>query len=113
MRAEDGVSMKIPTRFKLMGQTIEVVWKDHLNQERNRKGEAHYWSNEIWLQRENDGMSARREMVDETFCHELVHWLMFFAGQDYCGKDMTDDEHLVGLLGCLLHQALVTMEYEE
>jgi len=103
--------VKIPRRFKLLGQTIEVEFVDDLRHEDDAYGLACFRSNKIQIQRNMDGIRRTQEQLAHTFCHELVHWLLY-AG--YTGKyeeALHTDEALVDLLGGLLQQALDTMEY--
>ena len=44
-----GKTMKIPKQFKIMGETIKVVFKDDLKDRRDNFGESHHRFNEIWI----------------------------------------------------------------
>ena len=43
---------------------------------------------------------------EQTFCHELVHWIL-----NVMSEDEKHDEQFVETFSMLLHQALTTMEY--
>jgi hypothetical protein len=107
--------MKIPTRFRLLGQTIQVVWKDEMVKEDDNTGQARYRFNEVAIQRPSQAYPRTQEQVEQTFCHELVHWLLYRAEGAHTGKKdwMHQEEDFVDLLAGLLHQSLTSMEYEE
>lgn len=107
--------MKIPKRFKLMGQTVEVVYKDDFRYENDWHGLTSFRRNKIELQTPSKDNPIPDCQIEGTFCHELMHFILFFTGSDYKSPkdDLHCDEHLVDLCGQLLHQALSTMEFEE
>jgi predicted SprT family Zn-dependent metalloprotease len=104
--------MKIPKRFKLMGRTIEVEYDNQLLYDDDRQGSAQYRFNKIVLQPRNDAQPMPN--LEQTFCHELIHWILYFSGAAYKGDrdHMHQEEGLVDVMACLMHQALTTMEYE-
>lgn len=107
--------MRIPKRFKLLGRTIEVVENPRLMQDRNWCGAACYEEGKIELQPSSEAYKAAPDKLEQTFCHELSHFLLYHAGGtvNHELKQMAhQNEELVDLLGSLLHQALTTMEYE-
>lgn len=107
--------MKIPTRFKLLGQTIEVVWNKELTSEQDWSGAAVYRRNRIEIQPSLEGHPRTQEQIEHTFFHELTHWVLYYAAAFYPSQKehLHQDEGLVDLVGGLLHQAFSTMEYEE
>ena len=106
--------MKIPKRFKLMGQTIEVEYQSDHFRDNGWEGTASYRRNKIILQPNSDAVPLKPEMLEQTFMHELVHFVLYHSGAAYTGKRdyMHQDEGFVDLTASLLHQALTTMEYE-
>ena len=107
--------MKIPGRFKLLGQTISVVFVPGEFTERDgAHGFASYRLNQIQLRPPTETHPLSAEQIGQTFCHELTHFILFHAGAAYTCKDddMHRDEGFVDLFGSLLHQALTTMEYD-
>ena len=104
--------MKIPKRFKLFGQSIEVEFDPTLNSERDWNGAASYRTNKIQLQPHSIQTPRNDSQIGQTFCHELVHHLLYAANAKEGEKWLHSDEVLVDLLGSLLHQALTTAEYE-
>lgn len=62
----------------------------------------------------NTAVSGGAERQEQTFMHELVHFIIYHSGAAYRGKDhavMHQDEAFIDLTAQLLHQALTTMEY--
>lgn len=107
--------MKIPKRFKLMGATIEVVENPKLPQDRNWAGLADFEKHRIELVPISESYDVSLAKYEQTFCHELAHFLCHGAGGVINHKldgYLHHDEEFVDLLGCLIHQALDTMEYE-
>ena len=107
--------MKIPKRFKLFGKTINVSWSDDPFVERPEASAfASYRKDEIQIN-PNRAISGNDDQIAQSFCHELMHFIMYHAGPSCREKDhsrMHRDEEFVDLCGNLLHQALDTMEYE-
>lgn len=104
--------MKIPKRFKLFGQTIDVVFDPTLTHEKDWNGAASYRNGCIKLQPDSPQTPRKPQMIEQTFCHELAHYLFYAAGAKKGGEWLHQDEDLVEMVGCLLHQALTTMEFE-
>ncbi len=46
--------------------------------------------------------------LEGTFCHELVHIMLYFAGE----HELRNNEKFVDVFSGLLHQALTTAVYE-
>ena len=107
-------TLKIPTSFQLYGQTINVVWKDTLSHDDDSCGQSHFRRNEIWMQKASIQYPKKDEQLQQTFCHEFVHYLLYFA--NYTAEvegALHANEPLVERIAFLLQQALSTMEYEE
>lgn len=110
--------LRIPTRFKLLGHTIEVVERHDLLQERDWSGAADYQKCKIELLPSTVTYTQAQSKIEQCFCHELSHFLLYFAGGAVnhdlkSGGYIHKNEELVDMLGHLLHQALTTMEYED
>jgi len=105
--------MKIPTKFKLFGQTITISFApEEFTDKDGRYGTASYRLNQIKLR-----PSTSTHPIDDTqmgayFCHELMHFILYHAGASYSGKSdyMHQDEGFVDTCGELLHQALTSFE---
>lgn len=104
--------MRIPKSFNLAGQTITVEYDDNLTQDTECAGIAKYKVNKILLQ--PAGAFRPQVHVESTFCHEFTHFLLYYAASFYKSNSdhLHQDEHLVDMVGQLLHQALISMEYE-
>lgn len=96
---------RIPKRFQLYGQTIEVVFDSTVDFRNDNRGEAQFRVNKIALAPHTDTHPRPFSQIEQTFFHELVHYVALRAGIDLNERD-TD------LVGSLLHQAFTTMEYE-
>jgi len=100
--------MKIPKKFKLMGQTITVHVDQGLVQKEDSVGQSHYRFNKIVIQPSIDGVARTDEQIGHTFCHELTHWIFYTLNE----QKLSSDEKLVDNFAGLLFQALETSEYE-
>jgi len=107
--------MKIPKRFKLLGHTIEVTENPALMNDRNWNGAARYDDCKIELLPISDATPRHITSYEQTFCHELMHYLLW-AGGGAVNHELKDhihhNEEFVDLMGGLLHQVLTTAEYE-
>jgi len=101
--------LRIPKRFQLMGQTIEVVYDASLNDVDDNVGQTRYRRNQIALQKNVEGVFRPQSKIEQTFCHELIHWILYMFGEE----KLRLDEKFVDTFSGLLHQAITTMEYEE
>jgi len=82
---------------------------DHIASENGSLGEARLAKNEIAIQRNSNGFQRPQTQVEETFYHELVHYILHHMGQN----ELCDEERFVDGFSHLLHQALATMEYSK
>ena len=108
--------MKIPTSFQLMGRTITVKDDARLQQDRGWCGSADYELDEIHILPKSDSYQASDGKIQQTFCHELAHHLLYHSGGaiNYdlkSGGYIHKNEEFVDLLGSLIQQAFSTMEY--
>ena len=107
--------MKIPTRFRLFGQTITVCFDpEKFIENDDIYGACSYRRNEIQLRPSTKTRPLSSEQIAQTFWHELTHFVLYHAGAAYSGKSnyMHQDEGFVDLVGSLLHQAVSTFEFE-
>lgn len=105
--------MDIPKRFRLFGQIITVSWDTcYFAEKTDCAAFACYRLNEIQM---NPNMPYKtNEQREQTFLHELVHFIVYFS-QGARTKDceyMHEDEPFIDTMANLLHQALTTMKYE-
>lgn len=98
--------MKIPIKFRLHGQEIQVDYSDSIIVSQDATGVANPNSNTITLQRNNDAVQMPQCKIDQVFCHELVHFIL----RHMC-SDLYSNEQFVEQFSQLLHQFFVTAEY--
>ncbi len=95
--------MKVPKQFKIMGETINVIFKNGLQNRRDNFGESHHRFNEIFI----DSNIINDEIKEHTFWHEFVHTALGKM-QEY---DLSNNEKFVNILGGFIKQAIDTMKY--
>ena len=86
----------MPTEFELYNHTIRVKENPAHDTDSDVYGVADYRANEIRLYTDR----VTETIIAHTFYHELVHFLLHYAGRD----DLSNDETLVDTLGGLLAQ---------
>lgn len=101
--------IKIPVKFELGGKTIHVECEDKMVDRDDCVGQASCRRNKIKLQTNNIGITRPQESIEETFFHELVHWVL----EMMCEKELTQNERFVSNFAQYLHQAFKTAEYEK
>lgn len=103
------MTFRIPKYFYIHGHKIDVKINPCLNK-KGHSGESDFRGNRIEL----SSTKQKRSLVEETFCHELMHFVFCHAAQvkdSYVLKDgrkLTNAEDLVEICGRLLHQAMVS-----
>lgn len=111
--ANERQTVKIPKRFKLFGQTIDVEFDPMLNSDKDWNGEASYRTSKIVLQPDSPQTPRNSAQIGQTFCHELIHHILYAANAKKEDKWLHQDEVLVDLMGSLLHQALTTFSFDD
>lgn len=103
--------MLIPRSFALLGHSVQVEFDARLQQDHDNCGEAHYRTNMIkLLPAEGSYPDRPQSKVEHDFCHELVHFLLYYAEcSDIAG--LYKNELVVDRIAGLLHQVLSTMDY--
>ncbi len=104
------MEIKIPKRFKLCGLTINVHYRDDLHFDEDVVGFAKYRQSEIILQANTTAVPRTREAQEQTYLHELMHHILYIAGEDHFDPPLHKREFLVDRIASLLHQALATSE---
>lgn len=99
--------MQIPKVFELFGQTITVEFVDDLVEEHEAYGLAILKKNTIQLQTSNAGIKRPDTQIEQTFLHELTHYIYSAMGE----AKLHDNEKHIELFSQLLHQALTTQKY--
>jgi len=97
--------LKIPKRFTLHSQVVEVVFDSQVDFRNDNRGEAQFRINKIALAPHQETHPRPVSQIEQTFCHELIHYIAHHAGVEL-------DERDTDVMGHLLHQALTTMEYD-
>lgn len=98
--------MKIPAKFNLLGQTITVKIDNCPNPP--HAGQSFFHENKIVLYKKS---SKNREILEQTFLHEVMHFVFFYINtvdpiklkNDVC---LCNDESTVDLSASLFHQVL-------
>jgi hypothetical protein len=98
---------KIPKRFKLLGQTIEVELVPHIASHNGTLGEARAIQNNILLQENVDGFPIPESQRLHIFWHEAVHLMLGAMGQE----ELAGEEAFVDLMAGMIHQVISTAEY--
>ncbi len=88
--------MQIPHEFKLGGLTWKVVWRKRL---KGKYGMCLLEKQQIHIL---EGLP--QELTEQTFCHELVHAILYAMGKDEHNEEFTD------AFATMLHQALTSMQ---
>ena len=101
------MGMKIPASFLLHGQKINVILEDHIGAENGTLGEARLATNTIAIQSNANGYTRIQSQLEETYIHELVHFILHHMGQN----ELNEEETFVDGFAQLLHQAMVTSDY--
>lgn len=95
--------LRIPKEFKAGGRTIKVKFVPALHEKTGDLGHALLDTNEILLQPPKTGVTSA-DTVEQTFYHELVHFLFHFIGEN----KLCDDHRVVDPLSQYLYQYEVT-----
>ena len=99
--------MKIPKSLQLGGRTIKVEYNDKVRHSDSAVGLAIFRLHKIELQPTTKEHPIIKSELEQTYCHELVHWILYSMGK----HELTRDEEFVDLFGTFLHQALSTSKY--
>ena len=100
--------LPIPKSFMMHGQVVTVEYDSKLGNIAGNRGEDHNGYNRIILQPGVEGDPRPQSWVEQAFLHELTHEILYHMESKF-----NDDEKFVNLFASLLHEALVTAEYEE
>jgi len=104
--------MRVPKRFKLYAQTIEVSYDTKACIESDCYGLTIFNRNKILLKPGTKEEPRSKQQIEKTFYHELIHWILFFSTPAHDKEfDLYRDEGLVDTIANLLQQAVNTMEY--
>lgn len=101
--------MRIPKKFKLLGQVITVEFNDEMCKGADAFGLASYDTNKIYLSTKVNNAEIRPDQIEQTFLHEAMHFILHYMGKD----KLRGNEKFVDMAAGFIHQMLTTMEYEE
>jgi predicted SprT family Zn-dependent metalloprotease len=87
-----------------MGIDVDVLMSKNIVAESNNLGESLFQLCQIKIA---DIEGYPQQLKEETFCHELVHWILHAAGK----YDLRNDEEFVSLIAGLLYQFFKTAKY--
>ena len=99
--------IKIPNEYQQFGQTIKIVFKEHLISKEDAEGLCCHKNNTITLQN-LDVLNRPISQLEHTFIHEVLHHALELLGYSKESKD----EEFVDRLAGLLHQAVITAVYK-
>ena len=98
--------MTIPRQTELGGIVITVELDPTLHQQKGMIGEARYAEQKIVI----DPRVAGRDTTEETYYHELVHFILFIMNED----ELRNNEKFVDIFAHFLYQAVKSgIEREE
>lgn len=100
--------MKIPKSFQLAGKTIKVGFDESLLHKDDCYGVTIYREERIDIQPSCKNRPITKTKLEQTFCHELIHWILHSMGDHEKNKN----EQFVELFSIFLHQALNSMKYK-
>lgn len=92
----------IPKKFKLAGMDVDVVNNNTLCDNHKAVGHAIYAEGKI----EVDIDSVSAQVAEQSFLHELVHWILYMMGND----ELRNNEQFVDLFAHFLYQYEQTKE---
>ena len=98
-----------------MGRTITVKFDpEKFTNSESAEGWACYRTQSIQLRPSTSTRPICDEQIEANFWHELTHFILYYAGAAYQGKEdyMHQDEGFVDIVSGLLHQAINSFEGE-
>lgn len=99
--------MKVPSRFKALGYTIKVIRPTKEKLDRLAGGDCAGFFDPTKM-RIAVGKELSEDMALHTWLHEVTHLAFHLMGED----ELYVNEKLVDLLAAIMHQALVSAEYD-
>jgi len=95
-----------------MGQTIRVTTDPLLKDRHGAAGMVEYGTEKITLQENTAATPVSRQALEQTYLHELIHYIFFLAESDTDDPPLHNRECLVYRVAGLLHQALKSYKGE-
>ena len=75
-------SIPLPIKFKLDKKLIKVVFNNKYCQDEGIYGEADFTNGIITLCDRKDGKKVIRSIIEQTFHHELTHFILHSFGRN-------------------------------
>ncbi len=101
--------MKIPSKFKLFGTTINVVWNNERMNDKGCYGLSDYGKAEINLSNTQGVDKLANDRMMDTFYHERTHIILDSMNE----SELSDNEKFVDVFSKLLRQSIESAEFEE
>lgn len=98
---------KIPKKFKLFGNEIIVQYDENKSRELEALGACSSNLNKIIYTNISSTGTLPKDVISQTFMHELIHMILFKMGEN----KIAEDEKFVDLFSQLLYQYYITAEY--
>lgn len=99
--------MKIPNKFIVGGQDIEVIHQSTIDGD--KMGEACLWNGKIKISEIYKGCKQTESSKFNTFHHELVHIILDTMGE----YELSSNERFVTAFGSFLTEATRSFSYSE
>ena len=99
---------RIPKAIWLCGRRIEIQYDENMAAH-DMLGQSQYRENRIRLQPDAPHFHRAEGDVEQTFFHELVHWICSTMGR----RDLDGDEAFIDMFASLLQQGLTMVEYDD
>lgn len=98
--------LNIPTQFTIFGRTVNVSFSDRIVQASDALGRAEFANDTITLQPSCAGYERSVAQVEQTFYHEMVHFILHAMNHR-----LKDDESFVDTFASVLHQAILSFKF--
>jgi hypothetical protein len=98
-------NLKIPKKIVLAGIPINVRLIEEFAKQNNCLGASDYSNQQIVV----DSNHCPKELTEQTFCHEKVHWILHIMGE----HELNKNEQFVDLFAHLLYQSMETEEHKK
>ncbi len=103
------MSLKIPKTFELFGQKINIVYDPDLLKEKKSYGVADFDENTIYLQPLDEEINRSSHQLEQTFIHELCHFIFLRCGYSKLAKN----EDLIEVVSHAVQQVINTVQYDK
>jgi len=100
--------MRIPDRIKILDQIIKITWNDRYCTKEGVLGQSNLSFNEIMLCHKYDGREIPQEKINQTFFHELSHFIMYIMRRE----KLVHDETFVDNLGTVLCNIMLNNDFK-